>query len=300
VSPSPGGPWLVTGAAGQLGSALVARLGERGLPCEACDSSRLDVSDAAAVRRLLVELRPAVVAHAAAYTDVDGCERNPGRAKAVNAEAPAALAEACRGLGIHLLHVSTDYVFDGRASRPLAEDAEVAPLSEYGRSKLLGERAVLAASPRFVVVRTSWVFGRGRNFIASVCARAGRVRADPSQGPLRVVDDQVGSPTYAEDLAGGLVELVERGAAGLYHLANRGAASRYALARFALDAAGFAELEIQPVKTLDFPLPAQRPLYTVLDCIRASRLGVVLRPWQEAVSAYLAAEFSPLRAASGG
>ena len=150
------------------------------------------------------------------------------------------------------------------------------------------------------MVRTSWVFGRGRNFIASICARA-------RQGPERSRrkgrcgwwTTRSGSPTYAEDLAGGLVELVERGAAGLYHLANRGAASRYALARFALDAAGFADLEIQPVKTVDFPLPAPRPLYTVLDCTRAERLGVALRPWQEAVSAYLAADCSPLRAASG-
>jgi dTDP-4-dehydrorhamnose reductase len=286
----------VTGAAGQLGSALVARLAERGRACEARDS-RLDVSDAAALRATLGALRPPVVLNAAAYTDVDGCERDPARAKAVNAEAPAALASLCRELGSVLLHVSTDYVFDGRASRPLGEGAEVAPLSEYGRSKLLGERAVLAASPAFVVVRTSWVFGRGRNFIASVCARAAQVRSDPAKGPLRVVDDQLGSPTYAEDLAGGLIELVERGAAGLYHLANRGAASRYALARFALDAAGFADLEIQPVKTVDFPLPAPRPLYTVLDCARAARLGAELRPWQEAVRAYLASDFSPLLAA---
>jgi dTDP-4-dehydrorhamnose reductase len=289
----------VTGAAGQLGSALVARLAERAVPCEARDS-RLDVADAGALRRTLEALRPAVVANAAAYTDVDGCERDPARAEAVNAAAPAVLARACAELGIRLLHVSTDYVFDGAASRPLAEDAAVAPLSEYGRSKLRGERAVLAVSPAFVAVRTSWVFGRGRNFIASVCARAGQVRADPAKGPLRVVDDQLGSPTYAEDLAGGLLDLVERGASGLYHLANRGAASRYALARFALDAAGFADLEIQPVKTVEFPLPAPRPLYTVLDCGRAARLGVELRPWQEAVSAYLAADFSPLRAASGG
>jgi dTDP-4-dehydrorhamnose reductase len=114
-----------------------------------------------------------------------------------------------------------------------------------------------------------------------------------------VVDDQVGSPTYAPDLAGGLVELVERRGRGLYHLANRGAASRHALARFALDAAGFADLEIQPVKTAEFPLPAQRPLYSVLDCGRAAGAGVVLRPWQEAVRAFLAADFSPLRAQSG-
>jgi dTDP-4-dehydrorhamnose reductase len=175
----------------------------------------------------------------------------------------------------------------------------VAPLSEYGRSKLAGERAVLAAALGFLVVRTSWVFGRGRNFIASVCRRAAELRRDPGLGPLRVVDDQVGSPTYAEDLAGGLIELVERGARGLYHLANRGAASRFELARFALAAGGLGDLEIQPVKTVEFPLPAQRPLYTVLDCGRAAGLGVRLRPWPEAVRAYLTADFSPVAAPRG-
>jgi dTDP-4-dehydrorhamnose reductase len=299
-----GRPWLVLGAAGQLGTALVLRLGERGLPCEARDS-RLDVADAAALRAELAAIRPEVVLNAAAYTDVDGCERDPARAEAVNARAPGALAALCGELGSRLLHVSTDYVFDGGAAAPLREDAAVAPLSNYGASKLAGERAVLAASPDFVVVRTSWVFGRGRNFIASVRARAETVLRDPAAGPLRIVDDQVGSPTYAEDLAGGLLDLLERRGRGLYHLANRGAASRLELARFALqvlderDGAGLADLEIQPVKTVDFPLPAQRPLYTVLDCARARALGVELRPWQDAVRAYLGEPSAPRRAASG-
>jgi dTDP-4-dehydrorhamnose reductase len=289
VSGAESRPWLVTGAGGQLGSALVARLAERGLPATGFDR-RLDVTDAAAVRSALEALRPAVVLNAAAYTDVDGCERDPARAKAVNAEAPAGLAAVCGELGARLVHVSTDYVFDGRGSLPLPEEAPVGPLSEYGRSKLGGERAVLQASPAFLVARTSWVFGRGRNFIRSVCARAAAVRDDPAKGPLRVVEDQVGSPTWAEDLARGLLALVERGARGLYHLANRGAASRYELARFALDAAGFPDLEIQSVRTVDFPLPAQRPLYTVLDCGRAAQRGVRLPPWTEAVRGYLEAE----------
>lgn len=293
-----GRPWLVLGAAGQLGSALTDRLAECGLPLEARDA-RLDVADAAALRGALTAIRPAVVLNAAAYTDVDGCERDPARARAVNAEAPAGLASFCRDLGARLLHVSTDYVFDGRGSRPFREDDPVGPLSEYGRSKLAGERAVLAASPEFLVVRTSWVFGRGRNFIASVCMRARSLREDPGAAPLRVVDDQVGSPTYAEDLAGGLIALLECAGGGLYHLANPGAASRLELARFALRAAGLAELEIQPVKTVDFPLPAPRPLYSVLDCSRARALGVELRPWQEAVVAYLAGGEAPPAAAGG-
>ncbi len=292
-------PWLVLGSAGQLGSGLVADLALRGIACEARNAASLDVCDSAALRRALAEVRPAVVANAAAYTDVDGCERDPLRAKAVNAEAPAALAALCREAGAALVHVSTDYVFDGRAHAPLAESAEVAPLSEYGRSKLAGERAVLAASSAFLVARTSWVFGRGRNFIASVCKRAAEVARDPARGPLRVVEDQIGSPTYADDLAAGLIELVERGGRGLYHLANRGAASRFELARFALDAAGQSHVQIQPVKTADFPLPAQRPLYTVLDCGRAAALGVRLRPWPEAVRAYLQGDASPLAAPRG-
>jgi dTDP-4-dehydrorhamnose reductase len=292
----------VLGARGQLGSALVEQLSARGIPCEARDSRGLDVADAGALRRVLGELRPAAVLNAAAYTDVDGCERDSARADAVNAKGPAALAALCAELGSRLLHVSTDYVFDGRASAPLRETDPVAPLSEYGRSKLAGERAVLAASPDFVAVRTSWVFGRGKNFIASVRARAEAVLRDPAAGPLRVVDDQIGSPTYAEDLAPALLDLLDRGGRGLYHLANRGVASRLELARFALSSlgAGLADLEIQPVKTVDFPLPAQRPLYTVLDCARASALGVELRPWQDAVRSYLAAPAAPRRAANGG
>jgi dTDP-4-dehydrorhamnose reductase len=303
VKASPAGrPWLVLGARGQLGSALVEHLAARGVPCEARDARGLDVADAAALRRALGELRPAAVLNAAAYTDVDGCERDPARADAVNAKGPAALAALCAERGSRLLHVSTDYVFDGRASAPLRETDPVAPLSEYGRSKLAGERAVLAASPDFVTVRTSWVFGRGKNFIASVRARAETVLRDPAAGPLRVVDDQIGSPTWAEELAPALLDLLDRGGRGLYHLANRGVASRLELARFALSSlgAGLADLEIQPVKTVDFPLPAQRPLYTALDCSRAAALGVQLRPWQDAVRSYLAAPAAPRLAANGG
>jgi dTDP-4-dehydrorhamnose reductase len=295
--PTPAPGWFVTGAGGQLGSALVAALARRGARAAGFSASELDVADAAAVRDALTQLRPAWLLNAAAYTDVDGCERDPVRAKTVNAQAPAVLAELCRGAGARLLHVSTDYVFDGRGQRPLREDDPVAPLSEYGRSKLAGERAVLAASLDATVVRTSWVFGRGKNFIASIRARAAAIQSDPSLGPLRVVDDQIGSPTYASDLAEGILALLERGGCGLYHLANRGAASRLELARFVLDAAGHADLEIVPVKTADYPLPAQRPLYTALDCGRAEQLGAVLRPWQEAVAAYVASSPSP--AASG-
>jgi dTDP-4-dehydrorhamnose reductase len=286
--------WVVTGAGGQLGAALLGHLTARGLRGVGRDS-RLDVCDTAAVGALLEAAGPAprVLLNAAAYTDVDGCETDPARAQAVNAVAPGALAELCRETGVRFVHVSTDFVFDGKGSTPLREGDPVAPLSAYGRTKLAGERAVLAAAPESLVVRTSWVFGRGRNFIAAICRKA-RALVEAGEGEaLRVVADQVGSPTYAEDLASGLVALVERGATGLYHLANRGSASRIELARFALSHAGLG-IPCDPVTTSEYPLPAARPLYTVLDCERAAQAGVTLRDWREAVGAYLDAEFSPL------
>jgi dTDP-4-dehydrorhamnose reductase len=294
-APAPPETWVVVGSGGQLGAALVDYLSSRGLRVAGRDSS-LDVRDRRAVAALLEEAgpEPRILLNAAAYTDVDGCERDPERAESVNAVAPGGLAELCRETGTRFAHVSTDFVFDGRGDRPLREDDPVAPLSSYGRTKLAGERAVQAVSPDFLIVRTAWVFGRGRNFIAAICRGARERAADPSEGGLRVVADQVGSPTYAEDLARGLVALVERGANGLYHLANRGRASRFELARFVLAHAGLADVPCEPVKTSEYPLPAERPLYTVLDCARAELAGVTMRGWREAVSDYLDSDSSPL------
>lgn len=286
--------WVVTGARGQLGAALVGDLTARGLRTVGRGST-LDICDRAEVAALLEASGPAprALVNAAAFTDVDGCERDPARAEAVNAAAPGALAELCRETGTRFVHVSTDFVFDGKGNRPLGEDDPVGPLSSYGRTKLAGERAVLAAAPESLLVRTAWVFGRGRNFIAAIC-RKGRELAEAGEGEgLRVVADQFGSPTYAEDLAEGLVALVERGATGLYHLANRGSASRIELARFALSRAGLG-VPCEPVPTSEYPLPAERPLYTVLSCERAEHAGVRLRDWHEAVTDYLNGEFSPL------
>jgi dTDP-4-dehydrorhamnose reductase len=291
------GTWLVTGAGGQLGAALREGLVARGAAPIARSHRELDVADPAALVRTLdaVQHGPVTVLNAAAYTDVDGCERDPGLARSVNAEAPAALAALCRDRGHHLVHVSTDYVFDGGGHRPLREDDPCRPLSVYGRTKLEGELAVLGSAPTFLVVRAAWLYGRSRNFIAAVCRRARELIELGERTGLRVVDDQHGSPTWAEDLAGGILGLVERRASGLYHLANAGVATRLELARFALDQAGMAELEIEPVKTADFPLPAERPLYTVLDCSRARSAGVALRGWREAVRDYLVSEHSPVR-----
>ena len=205
--------WFVTGCRGQLGSAL------RGILAESADhelvgarGSELDVADAKAVARACAEATggwPDVLVNAAAYTNVDGCETEARQARRVNAEAPGALAALCREHGSRLVHVSTDFVFDGSASRPYREEDETRPLSVYGQSKLEGERAALAADEATLVVRTAWLYGDGRNFLSAVCERAGQCAQDAAAPPLRVVEDQRGSPTYARDLAEGLVSLVE-------------------------------------------------------------------------------------------
>jgi dTDP-4-dehydrorhamnose reductase len=288
-------PWLVTGAHGQLGTALCEHLAAAGVGVEGVDIEDFDIGDADAVLAALATRRPAGVLNTAAMTHVDRCEREPDLAQRGNADAPALLAKACRDAGIRLVHVSTDYVFDGRGTRPYREDDPTAPRSVYGRTKLAGERAVLTASPAFVVVRTSWLFGRGRNFIAAILDQAAKRRSGEASGPLRVVADQRGRPTYAVDLAAGIWKLVEVGARGLYHVANEGATTWWDLARFCLDEAGCRDLEIQRISTADLQVDAPRPAWSVLDTQKAGSQGVALRRWEEAVREYLRSEASPLR-----
>ena len=289
---------MVTGCRGQLGRALVARLradADQEL-LSATDLPELDVARPDHVKRLFDGLRaaPEVLLNAAAFTAVDRCESEAQTAWSANAEAPGRLAEACLGAGCRLVHVSTDYVFAGDAARPYTEEDAPGPRSAYGRSKLEGERRVLDASPGFLVARTSWVFGEGRNFVAAVLAQAEARKSGRASGPLRVVDDQRGRPTYAVDLADGLLRLLEAGARGLYHVANEGVATWWDLARTALDEAGFPEVAIERIATSDLDLPAPRPACSVLDCSKAEALGVRLRSWREALSAYLRSEASPL------
>ncbi len=290
--------WIVTGCRGQLGRALVERLsaapGQELL--SATDLPELDVGDAAAVERLFAELpaAPDVLVNAAAFTAVDRCETELETARRANGEAPGLLADACIRAECRMAHVSTDYVFAGDASRPYREDDPPAPRSVYGRTKLEGEQRVLGVAPEFLVVRTSWVFGNGHNFVRSVLAQARARRSGEASGPLRVVDDQHGRPTYALDLAEGLLALLERRARGLYHLANGGVASWWNLARAALDESGFDDLAIERIPTDELALPAPRPAWSVLDCSKAEAIGVRLRGWREALVAYLRSDASPL------
>jgi dTDP-4-dehydrorhamnose reductase len=276
---------LVTGAGGQLGRALCARLGRRVV--RAADRSDLDLRDSAALERAVRECEADVVMNAAAYNDVDGAERQPELAFAVNAQGPARLALACQETGATLVHVSTDYVFDGRQTRPYTEDDEPRPLGVYGASKLAGEQAVLGSRARSLVLRTSGVFGdggsrvKGGSFVERILARA---RAGE---PLRVVCDQVFSPTYAPDLAGALLALLERGARGLVHVTNSGACSWHGLAEAALRLAG-REVPLTAIRAEQLGRPAVRPAYSVLSNERYRSFGLEpLRPWQDALAELL-------------
>ena len=290
--------WVITGSRGQLGRALEAKLSEaREHEILAAPSrAELDVADAGAVERFIDGLPsiPDVVANAAAHTNVDLCETDEELANRVNTQAPGVLAQVCQKSGVKLVHVSTDYVFPGASRRPYTTDDETGPGTAYGRSKLGGEECVFAAASDALVVRASWIFGDGKNFIKAILRQVGLRRNGRASGPLRVVDDQRGRPTYAVDLAGGLVDLVDVGASGLFHLANEGEATWWDLARFCVDAVGAQDLEIERGRTEDLKLPAPRPLYSVLDSEKAALRGVKLRDWRSAVRGYFDSEASPL------
>ena len=292
---------LVTGAGGQLGGYLLGALaaadaipiGLGARPGPGVDAVA-DITDPVATRRQLEAIAPFAIIHAAAYTDVDGAERDPGWAEAVNGAGSRHVANAARDLGAHLLAVGTDYVFAGDGGAPYAEDAPTNPLSAYGRSKLAGERAVLEADPAFAVVRTSWLYGgAGKHFPRTVLTFL------RDRGAIDVVDDEMGSPTFASDLAGAVVRLLAIRAAGLFHLANEGRATRYQLARAVAARAGLDPDRVRPTTTAAFlakyPLPARRPADSSLINTRAAALGLRLRPWRTAVDAYvprLAAELN--------
>ena len=304
--------WLVTGAEGQLGRCLVSQLqaGSEDVLAGAFSRGSLDVSDKGQVQHLRETVLGEVdiVVNAAAVTAVDRCETESAQAFAVNAEGPAFLGEACRDTGTRMIHVSTDYVFDGNASRPYSEEHPRSPRSVYGRSKAEGEVRLLELMPEALVVRTSWLFGPGRNFVVSIRVQAEKRQRGEVSGPLRVVDDQHGTPTYAGDLADGLRQLgrqlgggeklkgdrvvsENRPPAGLMHLCNSGQASWFSFAREILDQSGFSQVGIEPSETADLNLPAPRPSYSVLDCARAESLGIRLRSWQAALAAYLGTEW---------
>lgn len=261
---------LLTGAGGVLGNELAAVFtAQPHHELLATDHARLDVADRDAVSGLVGAFAPDLVIHAAAWTAVDACESDPDRAFAVNALGVRHVAEAAERAGAHLVHVSTDYVFDGTQERPYVEWDEPRPLSVYGRSKLGGEREVGASCPGATVIRTSWVLGaHGSNMLKTV------LRLAAGDGPLAFVDDQRGCPTFAADLAARIYALGVGRRAGLFHVTNQGPTTWYGFARDVLVAAGHDPARVAPIATaeLDPPRPAPRPANSVLDNA-ALRLG---------------------------
>jgi dTDP-4-dehydrorhamnose reductase len=292
---------LITGAGGQLGGYLRAALEAAGATVTGTGSSAkpgvdaiADITNADAVQEVFEQARPELVIHAAAWTDVDGCELDPARAESVNALGSRNVAEYARACSAHLVAVSTDFVFDGQDGAPYAEDASTNPLSVYGRTKLAGEEAVLTADPSFAVARTAWVYGgAGKHFPRTVLT----ILRD--RGRMEVIADEAGSPTFAGDLAAALAGLAASRGSGIFHLVNAGRATRFELAREVATVAGYEPSVVAPVSAQEFlsryPLPAKRPADSTLANTRAASLGMTLPPWESAVAAYvprLAAELA--------
>jgi dTDP-4-dehydrorhamnose reductase len=272
---------LVTGAGGLLGREVARAL--RGRSCEvvALTRSDLDVAHAQAVHDTIEGVRPSAVVHCAAMTDVDGCETDPGRAWAVNAEGSRIVAAAAARAGAEILAVSTDYVFDGQKGSPYTEGDVTHPVQEYGRSKLGGERFVLEENARHYIVRSAWIYGvGGKNFLSRLY---GLVR---DQGRITAVVDQTSSPTYARDLAEAITDLLASSAYGLYHVTNEGACTFAAFCRHALGVAGIPA-HIEEVSWRDLGRAAPRPANTSLDNAAWRAAGFPgLRPWTEAAKAF--------------
>jgi len=288
---------LVTGAAGMLGSQLLldAPAGVEAVGTDLLagppgnprvERPGVDLSSAAALDELLSELAPlAGVVHAAAYTAVDRAEEEEQLARRVNAHVPGLLAEACAARDLPLVHVSTDFVFDGTKRTPYGTEDAPHPLSAYGRTKLEGEERVRAAHASAAIVRTQWLYGpRGRHFPGTI------LRLAAEKPELSVVHDQLGAPTSTLELAPALWDVLAARASGLFHAACEGQASWFDFAAATLELCA-SPTPIRPCTTAEFPRPAHRPAYSVLDCSRLTGLrGHPLRPWREALRTFLAAE----------
>ncbi len=263
---------LIAGAAGQLGRALTAALAAHEV--EAAPHQRLDITRLDDVRGAIAGFAPDLVINAAAYNDVDGAESNAATAYRINAMGPRNLALATAAAGIPVLHVSTDYVFDGAAGRAYHEYDQPRPLSTYGASKVAGELAVKELNPRHYIVRTAWLFYRpGRNFLNLMLSLS-------DQAQVKAVDDQFSSPTYAPHLAQAIAELMKTGAYGTYHMAGQGGASRFEMTRLLFSILRL-NTKVLPVPHTEFPAAAVRPRYSVLTTIQEPQ--ILLPQWQDGV-----------------
>jgi dTDP-4-dehydrorhamnose reductase len=270
---------VITGHKGQLGRALQEALGGEDLL--GLDLPECDLREAGQVRAALVAFRPDVVIHTAAMTNVDVCERDADAAFRANVLATQNVALACERTGAALVHISTNDVFDGTLDRPYYEWDPPSPRSVYARTKAAAELVVRSLLRRFYIARTAWLYAPGGdNFVTKILAAADR------PGGLRVVTDEISSPTYGPHLAQAIARLIQTEQFGFYHLVNSGCCSRYDWAREILRLAGRSEVPIEPITTAEWHRPAPPPLYTPLVNLAAAALGITLPPWQAGLQAY--------------
>ncbi len=272
---------LITGSNGMLGHDLIKVL-EKNNDLILTTSKTLDITDKEQVMKFIGDSKPDMVINSAAYTDVDGCEENPDLAYSVNGEGVRNLALACKEVDCGLVHVSTDYVFDGSARDPIAEDGELGPISVYGKSKLEGEQAILEILDKYFIVRTAWLYGiNGKNFPKTMLELA------KSHSEITVVYDEVGTPTYTPDLAYGISQLIETDKYGIYHLTNSGSCSWCEFSRLIFEIAG-KDVKVIPVTASEFARPAPRPSYSVLENKNWKDNGFKpLRNYKEAIKEYI-------------
>ena len=272
---------LITGSNGMLGHDLIEVLKDNH-ELVLTTSKTLDITDGDRTIEVIKENMPDIVINSAAYTDVDGCETNQDLAYAVNGEGVRNLALACREVDCPLVHVSTDYVFDGTARDPIAEDGEIGPISIYGKSKLMGEEAIQEILGKYFIVRTAWLYGiNGRNFPKTMLELA------ENHSEITVVYDEVGTPTYTPDLAYGISLLIETDYYGIYHLTNSGSCSWCEFSRYIFEIAG-RDVKVIPVTASEFSRPAPRPSYSVLKNQKWIENGFEpLRDYKEAIEEYI-------------
>ena len=290
---------LLLGHKGMLGSDLLLRLSSEH-EVIGMDKEEINIVSPDECKNAINETAPEIVINAAAYTNVDACEKDRAGCFAVNAEAVKNICEACRKSAIRIVHFSTDYVFDGKAKKPYKEENLCNPINIYGESKLAGEKYLQSFSDNYLLIRTSWLYGlKGNNFVKAILEKAKaktyiadtmeKANAKPTKPSiLEVVDDQIGSPTYTKDLAAAVALLIEKNAQGIYHVTNRGNCTWHQFAERILKEAGFDKIEVKPIKSIQLKRPADRPSYSVLSKEKfIQTTGKSMQPWQLALQDYL-------------
>jgi dTDP-4-dehydrorhamnose reductase len=276
---------LITGANGQVGRSLVQNLTRQGHDITGVDIDTMDVCDHLLVRSTFADVQPEFVIHCAALTAVDRCAEHPDEALAINGFGTRNVSLGCQAHNSTLIYISTNEVFAGTEYREYQEYDPPSPSNPYGYSKWVGEQTVRDLVSKHFIVRTSWLFAHGgHNFVHTI------LRLAKENKRLRIVTNEVSSPTYGDDLMAAIEKLIDTRCYGIYHLVNQGHASRYQFARHLLDMAGYTDFPLEPISLAEYPRSSRPPQYAILRNFAAAQLGITLRPWQEALAAFMEKE----------